>query len=221
MLAVLFKVQCVNPSGAETWTIQHDWVNSSSPGQNGPHFADIFKCIFMNEKFCVSIWISQVCSQGCNWQHSRIGSGNGLALTRRQAIILTNANPVHRRIYATLGGDELIPWLMMPRLLASPGHQHTYYWMCVRKSLCCPRQWVSAASALSAISGSRKYSRRKYIQSSASLTRSNIVRYYINNYRNWGRISIRCWIHNGHPIPHPNGQAMGWLLWIFVRKLTT
>ena len=24
---------------------------------------------------------------------------------------------------------------------------------------------------------------------------SNILRYYINNYRNWGRISIRSWIH--------------------------
>ena len=27
-------------------------------GQNGRHFADdIFKCIFMNEKFCILIWI--------------------------------------------------------------------------------------------------------------------------------------------------------------------
>ena len=33
--------------------------NSSPPGQNGDHFADdIFKCIFMNEKFCISIQIS-------------------------------------------------------------------------------------------------------------------------------------------------------------------
>ena len=29
--------------------------NSSSPEQNGRHFADIFKFIFMNEKFCISI----------------------------------------------------------------------------------------------------------------------------------------------------------------------
>ena len=35
-----------------------------------------------------------------------------------------------------------------------------------------------------------------YIQSSAVITRSSIVRYY----RNWGRISIRCWIHKRHPI---------------------
>ena len=35
------------------------WVNSSPPGQNGPHFPDnILKCIFMNEKFCILIWIS-------------------------------------------------------------------------------------------------------------------------------------------------------------------
>ena len=34
-------------------------VNSSPPGQNGRHFADsIFRCIFMNEKFCTFIKIS-------------------------------------------------------------------------------------------------------------------------------------------------------------------
>ena len=38
-----------------------------------------------------------------------IGSDNGLAPNRRQAITRTNADPVHRRIYAVLAGDELIP----------------------------------------------------------------------------------------------------------------
>ena len=34
-------------------------LNSSPPGQNGRSFADdIFKCIFMNEKFCILIRIS-------------------------------------------------------------------------------------------------------------------------------------------------------------------
>ena len=34
-------------------------VNLSLPGQNGRHFADdIFECIFMNEKLCISIQIS-------------------------------------------------------------------------------------------------------------------------------------------------------------------
>ena len=46
------------------------------------------------------------------------------------------------------------------------------------------------------------------IQSSVVITGSNIIRYYLNNYRNWGR----------HPIPLPNGGTMGCLLRIFVRK---
>ena len=34
-------------------------LNSSPPGQNGRYFADdIFRCIFMNEKFCILIKIS-------------------------------------------------------------------------------------------------------------------------------------------------------------------
>ena len=37
-----------------------------------------------------------------------IGSGNGLAPNRRQTIIWTNADSVHWRIYAGLGGDELL-----------------------------------------------------------------------------------------------------------------
>ena len=44
--------------------------------------------------------------------------------------------------------------------------------------------------------------------------RYNAVQYcqYINNYRSWGRISIRCWIHKRHHIPRPNGRAMGCLV---------
>ena len=34
-------------------------LNSSPAGQNGRHFADnIFRCIFLNEKFCILIKIS-------------------------------------------------------------------------------------------------------------------------------------------------------------------
>ena len=34
-------------------------LNTSPPGQNGRHFADgIFRCIFVNEKFCILIKIS-------------------------------------------------------------------------------------------------------------------------------------------------------------------
>ena len=35
------------------------WINSYLPKQNGSHFPDnIFKCIFMNENFCILIKIS-------------------------------------------------------------------------------------------------------------------------------------------------------------------
>ena len=37
-----------------------------------------------------------------------IGLDKGLAPNRRQAIILTNADPIHWRIYAALVGDEII-----------------------------------------------------------------------------------------------------------------
>ena len=38
------------------------------------------------------------------------------------------------------------------------------------------------------------------------------VRCYMSNDRRWGRKSVRCWIHKGHPISCPNGWAMGCLL---------
>ena len=62
-----------------------------------------------------------------------------------------------------------------------------------------------------------------FVPLSHSLVPFNAVqyrRYCINNCRNWGRISIRCWIHKRYPIPCPNGWAMGFLLLIFFRKFT-
>ena len=58
------------------------------------------------------------------------------------------------------------------------------------------------------------------LQSIAVIIWSNTVRYFTNNYRNWGRISIRCWMHKRHTILHPNRWAMRGLLWIFVRIFT-
>ena len=46
-------------------------------------------------------------SQESTWQWVSIGSGNGLAPSRWQAITWTNADLVHWRIYAALSGDEL------------------------------------------------------------------------------------------------------------------
>ena len=55
-----------------------------------------------------NIWISNKISlKYVPWQFDSIGSDNGLAPPRRQAIIWANADPVHRCTYAAQGGDKL------------------------------------------------------------------------------------------------------------------
>ena len=82
-----------------SWTI-----NSSPPEQRGCHFADdILKCIL----FCILIWISlKFVTKGLIDNKASIGSGKGLAPTRRQAITWTNASPIQWHIYVALEGDE-------------------------------------------------------------------------------------------------------------------
>ena len=71
---------------------------------------DNFRCIFINENYWIPIRISlKFVPRMFIWQQTSIGSGNGLALNRRQGIIWTNADSVQWRIFAALGGDELIP----------------------------------------------------------------------------------------------------------------
>ena len=91
------------------WAIQAMWFDSSLPVQKDRHFADDHsKRIFMNEKsFYIDSNFTEIYSQGSNWQFCSIGLSNGLAPNRRHAITRTNANPVHRRIYAVIGGDEI------------------------------------------------------------------------------------------------------------------
>ena len=50
----------------------------------------------------------EICSQGCNEQKAIIGSDNGLAPNRWQAIIWSNDDLVYCLIYALLGHDGLI-----------------------------------------------------------------------------------------------------------------
>ena len=78
--------------------------NSSPHGQNGCHFGrQQFQMHFLEWK-----WFKfHCCSQESSWQQASIGSDNGLAPNRRQAITWTNAYPVHWCIYAALRGDEL------------------------------------------------------------------------------------------------------------------
>ena len=89
-----------------------DVFNTLRPRQNGPLFADdVFKCILWNEKVQISLKISlrfvpkiliniiPALVQIMAWQ---------LAPTRWQAIIWTNDGLGYRRIYASLGLDDLM-----------------------------------------------------------------------------------------------------------------
>ena len=47
-------------------------INSSSPGQNGCHFTDdIFRCIFVNDRFCILIEISLKCIPKCSIDNNK------------------------------------------------------------------------------------------------------------------------------------------------------
>ena len=66
----------------------------------------LFSVHFLIEKFCILNFI-EVYTLGSSWQYLSIGLDNGLAPNKRQAIIWTNGDSIHWRIYATLGGDTL------------------------------------------------------------------------------------------------------------------
>ena len=59
-------------------------INTLRPWQNGPHFADIFKRIFLNENYLFHLYFTVICSQGSNYQYVSIGSDDGLAPIRPQ-----------------------------------------------------------------------------------------------------------------------------------------
>ena len=83
--------------------------NSSPPGQNGRHFGrQQFQMHFLALKF--EFWLKFHWSLFVSVQLTipSIGSDNGLAPNRRQAIIWTNADPIYWRIYAALRGDEFM-----------------------------------------------------------------------------------------------------------------
>ena len=97
---VVFRRHLYSRKGAlhnVTDTLLHSRnFNPSPPGQNGRHFADDI-CMHFRE------WIVLYCNwnftKDCywvsNWQQRNIGLDTGLAPNRRQAIIRTNAYPIH------------------------------------------------------------------------------------------------------------------------------
>ena len=68
-------------------------------------------------------YYTECCSIDFNWLEVRIGWDNGLAPSRRQAIIWTNDALVYRHIYVSLGLNELI-W---PKLNISDVAHSSYY----------------------------------------------------------------------------------------------
>ena len=63
----------------------------------------VFKFVFLPENCSILIWISQESNQNL----TIVGSDNGLAPNRCQAIIWTNDGPSYWGIYASLRLDEL------------------------------------------------------------------------------------------------------------------
>ena len=77
---------------------------------NGAQYADEdFECIFVSGSLLFYLNFIEVCFPRCSWWQFCIDSGNGLAPNRRQAITCTIADPVHWRIQAPTGRDELTP----------------------------------------------------------------------------------------------------------------
>ena len=118
------------------------------PRQDGRRFCRRhFQLHFIQWKCLNFKWnFIEICSLGYRWQFCSIVSDNGLAPNRRQAIIWSNADPIHWHIYAALGGDEFTQVLL--NLLESgflrsaslnPGHtwrrQLAPFW-CKISSLC-------------------------------------------------------------------------------------
>ena len=70
---------------------------------------DNFKNIFLNgdDRIPIRISLKFIPKSPIDNKPAFTGSGNGLAPNKRQAITWTNADPIHRRMYAALGGNEL------------------------------------------------------------------------------------------------------------------
>ena len=100
--------------GSKNGTSRNIAINSSSLGQNGRHFTDdVFRYIFVNEKFCILINLIRI-SLKCVLK-GPIDNNPALVQImywcRIGAIIWTNADPIHWRIYSVLGEGEFIDCL--------------------------------------------------------------------------------------------------------------
>ena len=93
--------------GSKNGTPWNIAINSSSLGQNGRHFTDdVFRHIFVNEKFCILINLIRISLKFVF--KGPIDNNPSLVQImywcRIGAIIWTNADPIHWRIYSVLWG---------------------------------------------------------------------------------------------------------------------
>ena len=116
----------------KAWHYCYSWwhgVNSPPSEQNGPHFADIFRCIFVNEMFYSLVKISlKFVSKG--------PIDNNTALVQIMAWGRIGNKPLSEPmmtqftdIYAALGGDELNDNKMMSTCIFiyhTLSYTHTY-----------------------------------------------------------------------------------------------
>ena len=95
------------------WSLKTEFLNNLLTHRGRNKMAEIlqmtFKCIFPEWKLlnCRYNFII-ICSLGSNWQSVSNNTYIDLVPFKRQAIIGTNVDIVHRRIYASPGLDELI-----------------------------------------------------------------------------------------------------------------
>ena len=111
-------MSCSSPSGLHHWHREVNtkdrgninWykamaklVNTLRPWQNGCYFT-CFQLHFLEWKYLNFDWsFSEICSQGSNEQEALIGSDNGLALKRYQAIIWKQWEPSLLHLLASMG----------------------------------------------------------------------------------------------------------------------
>ena len=90
------------------WQDPSNFFGALKNSQDGCHFADIFKSIFMNHNYTlILISLKFVPTGRLNRQEVIIGSVNGLAPVRCQAITWTNDYRAHCKIYASPSLNEL------------------------------------------------------------------------------------------------------------------
>ena len=97
-----------------------------------------FQMRFLKWKCMIFDWnFSGDCSWGSNWQYSCIGSDNGLAPNRCQAIIWTNDGIVYWCIYVSLSLNELTrssPTRSSPKKKrSSPKKKRRFSWIKAKK----------------------------------------------------------------------------------------